>query len=343
MEVRPVRHVVERVTILGGGSWGTALTLVLARTPQPPQVTLWVHDACLARQMSRTRENPVYLPGFRLPESLQVTSQLDEAVRGAELIVGAIPSAYARQVYRAVQPHLTAPAVFLSATKGLETDTLLRMSQVIEQVIDERQRAGIAALSGPSFAVEVARGDPTAVVVACPNPQLAAAIQQRFSGPTFRVYSNPDLVGVELAGALKNIIAIAAGICVGLGYGHNALAALVTRGAAEISRLASALGAQPKTLAGLAGIGDLMLTATGSLSRNRALGIELARGRKLEEILAATRTVAEGVNTTRAALELARRYQVEMPITEQIYQVLYHGRSPLQSIADLMQRPLREE
>ena len=333
----------KRVAILGGGSWGTALTLVLARSPAPPETTLWVHDAALAREIAASRTNPVYLPGYELPPGLLVTNDLREALTRAELVVGAMPSAYARQVYQAARAALDRPVVWLSATKGLETGTLLRMSQLIEQVVGDALVEGLAVLSGPSFAAEVARGDPTAVVVACTDAALGAAIQRRFSGPSFRVYTNADVIGVELAGALKNIIAIAAGICVGLGYGHNTLAALVTRGAAEIARLACAQGARPQTLAGLAGMGDLMLTATGPLSRNRQLGIELARGRSLREILASTRMVAEGVPTTAAAVELSRRCGVEMPITEQMYRVLYEGLPPLEAIAALMQRPLREE
>lgn len=333
----------KHVAILGGGSWGTALTLVLARSPAPPHLALWVHDPGLAAQMAVSRTNPVYLPGYALPQDLLVTNDLHEVVESAELIVGAMPSAYARQVYEAVREILDRPVIWLSATKGLETGTLLRMSQLIEQVVGEQLIEGLAVLSGPSFAAEVARGDPTAVVVACADPALGAAIQRRFSGPSFRVYTNTDVTGVELAGALKNIIAIAAGICVGLGYGHNTLAALVTRGAAEIARLACALGARPQTLAGLAGMGDLMLTATGPLSRNRQLGIELARGRTLQDILSSTRMVAEGVPTTAAAVELSRRSGVEMPITEQMYRVLYEGLPPLEAIAALMQRPLREE
>lgn len=366
----------DKVAILGGGSWGTALALVLVRGEQQPRrQSLWVHDPRLASAMREQRTNETYLPDFRLPDAIDVTNDLAEAVTGADLIVGVMPSTHARQIYSAALPHIGKQAAFLSATKGLEIARLARMSQVIEEVAaqveprflgsgephrvpetgpampgrpDVVTGAGpsarrVAALSGPSFAREVARGDPTAVVVASQDRELARAVQELFSGPTFRIYTTDDIIGVELGGAVKNVIAIAAGICVGLGLGHSSLAALVTRGAAEMTRLACALGAQPRTLAGLSGIGDLVLTATGSLSRNRAVGIELGRGRRLEEILHSMRMVAEGVDTTAAAVKLARRAGVEMPITEQMYAVLYQGRAPSDAIRELMQRKLKEE
>ncbi|HEV2386154.1 MAG TPA: NAD(P)H-dependent glycerol-3-phosphate dehydrogenase [Candidatus Acidoferrales bacterium] len=333
----------ETIAILGGGSWGTALALVLARSERRPRsLRLWVHDPRLARAVRDQRVNETYLPGFPLPPAIEVTSDLAQAVAGAELIVGVMPSAHAREIYTAALPHAAKQAAFLSATKGLETGRLARMSQVVEEAASPRA-VRVAALSGPSFAREVARGDPTAVVAASADRELARAAQELFSGPTFRIYTSADILGVELGGAVKNIIAIAAGICVGLGLGHSSLAALVTRGAAEMTRLACALGAEPRTLAGLSGIGDLVLTATGTLSRNRAVGIELGRGRRLAEILRSTRMVAEGVGTTAAAIELARRAGVEMPITEQMYAVLYQGRAPSDAIRELMQRRLKEE
>jgi glycerol-3-phosphate dehydrogenase (NAD(P)+) len=333
----------DKIAILGGGSWGTALTLLLARGEQQPRrLCLWVHDPRLARAMREERTNSAYLPDFRLPDAVEVTNDLAGAVTGAELIVGVMPSAHAREIYSAAIAYTGKQPAFVSATKGLEMARLARMSQVIEEVAAPAAPR-VAALSGPSFAREVARGDPTAVVVASPDRELARATQELFSGPTFRIYTSDDIIGVELGGAVKNVIAIAAGICVGLGLGHSSLAALVTRGAAEMTRLACALGAQQRTLSGLSGIGDLVLTSTGSLSRNRAVGIELGRGRRLDEILHSMRMVAEGVDTTAAAVKLARRAGVEMPITEQMYAVLYQGRAPSDAIRELMQRKLKDE
>lgn len=336
----------EKVAILGGGSWGTALALLLARGERcPTRLSLWVHDPALAATLRGRRVNDVYLPGFELPALVDVTTNLRLAMSGAELVVGVMPSAHAREIYASALEGVTEPPPFLSATKGIEPERLLRMSQVIEEVVQLRTgRPGrVAALSGPSFAREVARGDPVAVVAASRNLELALQVQELFSGPTFRVYTNEDIVGVEMGGAVKNIIAIAAGICVGLGFGQSTLAALITRGAAEIARLACALGADPRTPAGLSGIGDLVLTATGALSRNRSVGIELGRGRKLDEILHSTRMVAEGVGTTAAVMEMAGRHRVEMPITAQMYATLYQGRAPRDAIRELMQRPLRVE
>lgn len=335
----------DSIAILGGGSWGTALALLLARQNPDRRVSLWVHDPSLARAIAEHRENAVYLPGFRLPDSIRVTGDLPAAVAGSALVLGVVPSAHAREVYTAAFAALDAPPIFVSATKGLETGTLLRMTEVIEQVAAERDAGPVrvGALSGPSFALEVARGDPVAVVAAARDRGLAHRIQQAVAGPTFRAYSSEDVIGVEMGGAVKNIIAIAAGICLGLGLGHSTIAALVTRGVAEMTRLACAQGAQPRTLTGLSGVGDLILTATGPLSRNRSVGIELGRGRALAEILDSMRMVAEGVGTTAAAMELARRSGVEMPITEQMYGVLYQGLGPRDAIRELMQRRLKEE
>lgn len=334
----------ETIAILGGGSWGTALALLLARNHPALPLSLWVHDPALARAMWERRENEVYLPGFKLPETIRVSNDIAQTVAGSTLLVGVAPSAHARQVYTAAFAALDPLPPVVSATKGIETGTLARMSQVIEETAAARsRRAQVAVLSGPSFALEVARGDPAAVVAASRESTLARRVQQIFSGPTFRVYTSEDVVGVEMGGAVKNVIAIAAGICTGLGLGHNTLAALVTRGVAEMTRLACALGAQPRTLAGLSGIGDLVLTATGPLSRNRAVGVELGRGRALTEILQSTRMVAEGIGTTAAAMELARRAGVEMPITQQMHAVLYEGRAPREAIRELMQRRLKEE
>ena len=335
----------DSIAILGGGSWGTALALLLARNQPQRPLSLWVHDPELARAMRERRENEVYLPGFRLPAGIRVSSDLGEAVGDASLVVGVMPSAHARRVYSAALDSLAELPAFVSATKGIETETLARMTQVIEDVASARSAAParVAAISGPSFALEVARGDPVAVVAASRDRALAQTVQEAFSGPSFRVYTSEDVIGVELGGAVKNIMAIAAGICIGLGLGHSTLAALVTRGAAEMTRLACALGAQPRTLAGLSGVGDLVLTATGPLSRNRAVGIELGRGRPLAEILQSTRMVAEGIGTTAAAVELARRASVEIPITQQMHAVIYEGRAPRDAIRELMQRRLKEE
>jgi glycerol-3-phosphate dehydrogenase (NAD(P)+) len=335
----------ENIAIIGGGSWGTALGLVLSRARCQHRLKLWVHDPALARSLGATRVNEIYLPGFVLPREVAVTNDLGEAAAGADLVLGVMPSAHAPAVYRALAPHLARPPIFVSATKGLQPGAggFHRPSEVIEEIFASRFPVRVAALSGPSFAREVARGDPTAVVIASRDLALARTLQEEFSGPTFRLYTNDDVVGTELGGAVKNVIAIAAGVCVGLGFGHNTIAALITRGAAEIARLGCALGARRETLAGLAGIGDLVLTATGSLSRNRAVGVALGKGRKLEEILGSMRMVAEGVGTTAATLRLAEKLGIEMPITAEMHAVLDHARAPLDAIRALMERPLKQE
>ena len=264
------------VAIIGAGSWGTALAIVLA--PRFERIRLWAHESDLVERMLSTRVNDVFLPGFTLPLNVEPTTGLAHALEDAGIVIGVMPSRFARPLYRQMLPHLDSEMRFVSATKGLEQGTLLRMSEVARQVIGEKFEPRVTVLSGPTFAREVARGEPTAVVIASPDRELAASIQREFSGPTFRLYVNDDPVGVELGAALKNIIAIGAGICDGLGLGSNAMAALITRGLAEITRLAIALGGRPRTLSGLAGLGDLVLTCNGDLSRNRMVGIELARG-----------------------------------------------------------------
>lgn len=332
-----------KIAILGAGGWGTALAIVLSRTRKPHEIALWVHNAERAESIRRERENKTYLRGAKLPENVQVHSELEAALAGVQVIVGAVPSAHARAVYAAALPFVSAGASFASASKGLEPSTHLRMSEVIAQVIAPKFAPRISVISGPSFAMEAARGEPTAVVLASRDAALATELQEEFAGPNFRLYTNDDVLGVELAGAMKNVMAIAAGACQGLGLGSNALAALITRGLAEMARLAVALGARPETLSGLAGLGDLVLTCTGALSRNRFVGIELGKGRSLGEIMANMRMVAEGVVTAAPLLALAREHQIEMPITTQVDAILHAGKSPKDAIRDIMDRPLKRE
>jgi glycerol-3-phosphate dehydrogenase (NAD(P)+) len=333
----------KKIAILGGGSWGTALAIVLTRSRQAHRVALWVHGVELAEAMRERRVNEVYLPGFELPREVEITHDFRAALDAADVVVGVMPSAHAREVYTAVLPLLNSQMMFVSATKGLDSISLEQMTQVLAAACRPKFAARVAALSGPSFAREVARGDPTAVVVASADAALAESIQEELSGPTFRLYTNADVTGVELGGAVKNVVAIAAGVCEGLGLGHNTAAALITRGLAEMTRLACAQGGHRETLAGLAGMGDLVLTCTSGLSRNRSVGVALGRGERLENILASTRMVAEGVGTTAATVELARRAGIEMPITEQMYAVLYQGKPPRDAIRELMDRRLKQE
>ena len=331
----------SRISIIGAGAWGTALSIVLAGRGHA--VRLWVYETDLYQRLLQTRDNDVFLPGFHLPPNVVPANALAEALDDAEIVLTVTPSHVCRAVCRQMLDHLRPEMLFVSATKGLEADTLLRMSQVIREVVGRRFTPRLAALSGPTFAREIARGAPAAVVIASPDADLARHLQAEFSGPTLRLYASSDMTGVELGGSLKNIIAIGAGVCDGLALGSNALAALITRGLAEIARLAATCGARGETLAGLAGLGDLVLTCTGTLSRNRTLGVELAKGRSLAEIQAATPTVAEGVKTTQAAIRLAAQTGVEMPITEQMDAMLHHGRSPREAIRTLMERSLKPE
>jgi len=317
------------------------LAIVLA--PRFPELRLWVFEKDLAARICETRENDVYLPGTRLPEHIQVVSDLRVAVDEAEMVLSVMPSHHIRGLYQQMLPYLSSSMGFVSATKGLENDSLLRPSEVIHSVLLERFTPRVAAISGPTFAREVARRDPTALVVSSTDTAFAEQVQKAFSGPAFRLYRSSDTTGVEIGGAIKNVIAIGAGVVHGMGLGHNATAALITRGLAEMTRLAVAMGGQPQTLAGLAGLGDLVLTCTGELSRNRTVGVELARGRKLDEIVGSMKMVAEGIKTTAAAVALARRHTVEMPIAEQMYQMLHHGLAPGEAIRRLMERSLKEE
>lgn len=331
----------KRLAIIGAGSWGTALSVVLA--PRFESIRLWVYEADLAGRMAETRENDLFLPGFPLPANVNVTNVIPDALRDAELVLSVMPSRHVRRLYREMLPHLEPGMSFVSATKGIENGTLLRMSEVIEEVVGERFAPRVAALSGPTFAREIARGEPAAVVIASQDRTLAETVQRALSGPAFRLYTNDDPAGVELGAALKNVIAIAAGACQGLGLGSNSMAALITRGLAEITRLALAAGGNPKTLAGLAGLGDLVLTCTGELSRNRRVGVQLAQGRKLADIVGSTRMIAEGIETTSAAVDLAARRQVEMPITRQVQAMLQDGKPPREALRELMERSLKGE
>jgi glycerol-3-phosphate dehydrogenase (NAD(P)+) len=338
---------VTRIAILGAGSWGTGLSVVLSRARKTHEISLWAHNRARAEALENRRENSTYLAGVRLPDRIRVTHDLATALAAAQVVIGALPSVYARSVYTQALPSITPEMVFVSATKGLEGATHLRMSLVLAEVLGKAGKVPpserIAVLSGPSFAAEAARGEPTAVVLAAEDRALARRLQEELSGPSFRLYTNDDVLGVELAGAMKNVIAIAAGACQGLGLGSNPLAALITRGLAEMMRLAAALGARRETLGGLAGLGDLVLTCTGAASRNRHVGIELGKGRTLAEILAGMRMVAEGVDTVAPLLELAREHGIDLPITEQVDAILHRGKSPKDAIREIMDRPLKRE
>ena len=328
-----------RIAILGAGSWGTALAVHLARVGH--DVHLWSRDAVLAAELARLRVNHAYLPEIVLPERVSPGESLPRALHHAAIVVAAVPSHGCRAVMRAAAAHLPHTSTLVSASKGLEAGTLLRMSEVIASEVGPRHP--VVVLSGPSFAIEVAHERPTAVLAASVDATATEQVQLEFRGPQFRLYGSADVIGVELAGALKNVIAIAAGVVEGLGLGHNAQAALITRGLAEISRLACAAGGRRETPAGLSGLGDLVLTCTGSLSRNRRVGIELARGHSLAEVLAGMKMVAEGVNTTASALALGARHGVELPIATQMAAVL-EGRCDVRTAVEaLMLRPQRTE
>jgi glycerol-3-phosphate dehydrogenase (NAD(P)+) len=335
----------SRIAVIGAGAWGTALSIALGRSGRH-SISLWAFERDVCNSIVATRTNQSFLPGCRIPETVDVTNDLQTALAATDIVISVMPSHHCRRVFTTMGPHLTDSMKFVSATKGIENDSLLRMTEVITEVLATSRgfTPRVGALSGPSFAKEVAKGDPTAITFASTDSELAGCVQNEFSDPTFRVYTNPDVVGVELGGALKNVIAIAAGICEGLGLGHNTAAALITRGLAEIARLSVGCGAQPQTLAGLAGMGDLVLTCTGGLSRNRTVGVELGKGRKLPEIISGMHgAVAEGVLTTNAAVGLAQKMNVEMPITEQMHAILHHGKPPQDAIRELMTRPGKVE
>jgi glycerol-3-phosphate dehydrogenase (NAD(P)+) len=327
--------------VIGAGSWGTTLANLLAR--KGLDVTLWAYEEDLALRMMQARVNDLYLPGIKLDDRLVTTSDLSAAVSDRQLLLLVCPSQVMRQVLDRCHASLRPDCLLVSAAKGIENGTLLTMSEVLAEILGPEVETRSAFLSGPSFAKEVAAGQPTAVAVAAVNEAVATTVQDMFSTEYFRVYTNPDVMGVEIGGALKNVIALAAGVSDGLGFGYNARAALITRGLAEISRLGEAKGAIPATFSGLAGMGDLVLTCTGDLSRNRSVGIELGRGRKLDDILKRMNMVAEGVKTTLSAYQLAKKMGVDMPITEQMYQILYKDKSPKVAVTDLMQRKLTSE
>lgn len=333
----------SRIVVLGSGAWGTAIALSLHRR-RGHEVTLWSHSVEEAHQIADAGENKLFLPGFPLPAGLAVTADTTP-ITDADILVSVIPSEFLRATLMRIRAHMHNGQFMVSATKGVEDRTYLRMTQVLSETLEPAGLLlSIGAFSGPSFAIEVAQGQPTAVTVAFSDPAIAALVQQEFSSETLRLYRSTDVIGVELGGALKNVIAIAAGVAAGVGLGHNSTAALITRGIAEITRLAVACGGRRETLAGLSGVGDLVLTCTGSLSRNRTVGQALGQGRKLPEILESLGgKVAEGVRTSRAALGLARKHGIEMPITEQMELILEEGKDPREAIKELMLRPGRGE
>jgi glycerol-3-phosphate dehydrogenase (NAD(P)+) len=335
----------SEIAVIGAGAWGTGLAIVLGRKGTH-RVRLWAHEPEVVDSISRRRINEAFLPGREVPEAVLASNDLKTVVKGAQILVSVMPSHHCRGLFERMRPLIATETLIVSATKGLEQKSLLRMSEVICGVLKQKNEASnpVGALSGPSFAQEVARGDPTAITIASESVALLGSVQQEFSDPKFRVYTNTDVIGVELGGALKNIVAIAAGICDGLGLGHNSIAALITRGLAEMTRLVVACGGRAETMAGLAGLGDLVLTCTGGLSRNRSVGVELGRGKKLPEIIEKMHgMVAEGVFTTTAAVGLARVRNVEMPITEQMHAILHQGKSPQEAIQELMSRTGKSE
>lgn len=330
----------SRLAVIGAGGWGTALAIALA--PRFDSVQVWARDPERAAEIARLRENRRYLSGFLLPSHVQVSNDLALTLAEADIALSVVPSQHLRSVLQRVRPHLSPQTRLVSGTKGIEESTLARMSQVVSEALP-CSSSSVAVLSGPTFAREVAAGEPAAVVIASEDTSAAEEIQHAFSTPSLRLYVSRDVIGVELGAALKNVIAIGAGICGGLGLGSNTVAALITRGLAEITRLAVAMGGTPRTLSGLAGLGDLVLTATGDLSRNRFVGTQLGEGRKLDDILAGMSMVAEGVATCRAAHQLGIEKSVDLPIINKMHEVLYKSRDPRRALRELMERPLTSE
>ena len=329
------------VGVIGAGSWGTTLAHLLAA--KGLETNLWVFEEDLCETIRKTGENTIYLPGFRLHDNVHAHSSLEKVVRDCRLLVMVVPSHVYRGVVMKMLPYLREDAVVVSATKGIENDTLLTMSGIWKELLPPKSRIRELCLSGPSFAKEVMQNVPTAVTLAGDDIETTRKVQQVLATNRFRIYTSLDKVGVELAGALKNVIAVAAGVCDGLGFGYNTRAALITRGLAEISRLGVKMGAYPLTFSGLAGIGDLLLTCTGDLSRNRTVGFQLGQGKKIKDILDGMRMVAEGVITAKSIHFLSKRMEVEMPISEQIYRVLYEDKDPAMVVSDLMERDLKHE
>lgn len=330
-----------RAAVIGAGSFGTALSFVLGS--KGIQVQLWAREEPVCRGINETHRNPHYLSDARLPDSVRATASLEEALSGAELVVAATPSQVAREVFTRALPYVPRDVPVVTASKGIEEGTLRTPTEVLEDVLPPHFHPYLAVLSGPSFAKEIVQGAPTAVTVAANWIRVAEQVQEAFSAPTFRCYTSHDVIGVQVGAALKNVIAIGSGIVDGLGFGHNARAALITRGLAEMTRIAVALGGNPITLAGLSGLGDLVLTCTGELSRNRTVGVELGRGRKLAEILESLGQVAEGVKTARSALALARKVGVDAPLTEQVHAILHEGKDPHRTAVELMTRVPKPE
>jgi len=334
----------SEIAIIGAGAWGTGLAIVLG-AKETHRIRLWAYEPEVCQSIEESRINQLFLPSCTIPNSVTCSNDLEVVLAGAQIVISVMPSQHCRRLFERMRPLIAPQALVISATKGLEEGTLQRMTEVVSDVLAQKGYGrSVGALSGPSFAQEVARGDPTAIAIASQDGELLQTVQKEFSGPSFRVYTNTDVVGVELGGALKNVIAIAAGICDGLGFGHNSAAALITRGLAEMTRLVVACGGRAETMAGLAGLGDLVLTCTGGLSRNHSVGVELGKGRKLPEIIAGMHgMVAEGVFTTTAAVGLAHARGVEMPITEQMHAILHHGKSPREAIQELMTRSGKSE
>ena len=328
------------VSIIGAGAWGTALGSVLAGKGHT--VKVWSFEGDVASSINEKRTNP-YLPGVELPETLRATTDLESAVSDAQLIVSATPSQFVREVMEHAGHYISSESLLVSASKGIELGTNLRMEEVLTEVLSGVLSEPLSVLSGPSFAAEVAAGVPTTVVVASRDEAIAIRVREFFQNPSFRIYTNTDVTGVELGGALKNVVALAAGVTGGLGMGHNTTAAVITRGLAEITRLGVAVGAEQATFYGLAGVGDLVLTCNASLSRNRKVGYRLGQGESLEEILSDMTAVAEGVKTTEAAYELASQHEVEMPITEKMYAIVHEGRDPSEALRALMTRDPKSE
>jgi len=331
----------ERVAVIGAGAWGTVLANLLAKKGHP--VSLWVFEEDLAEEIRETRINRVYLPDIPLSERILPSSSCEEVSRDCRIFLFVTPSHVIRRVAECFLPFIPEHSVVLSAAKGIENHTLMTVSEILPEILTHIPEGNFAYLSGPSFALEVARELPTAVTLACRNKEVALGMQSFFAASYFRVYITPDVMGVELGGAVKNVMAIAAGISDGIGFGYDARAALITRGLMEMSRLGTAMGASPMTFMGLAGMGDLVLTCTGDLSRNRSVGLRLGQGEPLKEILENEKTVAEGVRTTRSVRDLSKRHNVEMPITHQVYRILYQGASPKDAVHELMSRGPKEE